>query len=898
VSTLAVGTRLGPYEILSPLGAGGMGEVYRAHDTRLKRAVAIKVLAESLSIGADRAARFQREAELLATLNHPNIASIYGLELSDGTAALVLELVEGETLAQLIARGPMPAGEALPIARQISEALEAAHDRGVVHRDLKPANVIVTPAGQVKVLDFGLAKMLESDTPAPTSMTMSPTLSVPATMAGVILGTAAYMSPEQARGKATDRRTDVWSFGCVLYEMLTGKMAFEPGETISDAIVAVLSREPDWDALPPSTPRQIRALLRRCLQKDVSKRLPHLGVARLEIDEAVTAPDAPAAASHSVLPDTARRGSTRLAWAAAALFLLMTIAVGAFAFVNRHPVDPDPIRFVIAPPDGWRVDTTLGPTGSSPRPLAVSPDGRAIAFVARNATGKSQIWVRALERVTPTALEGTDGASSPFWSPDSRYIGFFADGKLKKIRATGGPPFTLCDASSSRGAAWSREGVIIFAGGGGLQKVAESGGVPTSLGGLAPDERDQRTPAFLSDGRHFVYYSQPGGAIRRASIDSADRSVLLQSIDAQNVVESNGHLLFVRGRTLMAQPFDGRRLALTGEPVPLADSVFVHTSPPVALFSASRDALIAYQAGSDEAAGSQQLVWMDETGRQLSAVARGVLYGEVELSPDGSRMAVTAGDVSVRSSDVWLFDVDRRVASRFTADPATESTPVWSPDGRRIVFSSNRKGHLDLYQKDSNGASDETVLLSDGTDKSPESWSRDGRFLLYGVSAANSPTHTNDVWVLPLDGERKPFPFLQSRFSERYGRFSPDGKWVTYESNESGSQEIYVTPFPGPGGKWRISEAGGRWARWRRDGRQIFYLAPDNKLMAVEVAATGDAVHVGTPRVLFDAQTNGPWPYDVTPDGKRFIVHVDTQPLTAGPITVITNWPAALQAQK
>jgi Tol biopolymer transport system component len=876
-----------------------MGEVYRARDTRLKRDVALKILPEAFSTDPDRVARFQREAEVLATLNHPKIAAVYGLEESGGITAIVLELVEGETLAGRLTRlqgHPLPLDEALLIARQISEALEAAHEKGIVHRDLKPANVKITPDGHVKVLDFGLAKILETERSA-SSLTMSPTLSVHATNAGVILGTAAYMSPEQARGRPTDRRTDIWSFGCVLFEMLTGRQAFESGETVSDAIAAILKEDPDWRALPPSTPEYLRRLVRRCLQKDVQKRLPHIGAARLELDEGPT--EAPAT-THA--PAASRQTGARLvglAWSAAVLFFLTTVIVGLIAYFRAAPSEGQIARFEFSPPAGWRVDLTLSGVGGSSRPLAVSPDGRRIAFVGRNADGKSEVWLRAVDTVAPQPVVGTDGAVAPFWSPDSRFLGFFADGMLKKVNISGGSPQTLCAASSNRGGTWSRSGIIVFTSAGGpLQKVSESGGVPTAATTLAPNERDHRSPSFLSDSRHFVYYANPTGKIYVGSVDATDRTSLFDSVDAQNVVESKGHLLFLRGTTLFAQPFDVGRLALHGEAVPIADQVLVHTTPPVAILAASASGVLAYQVGSGTVGA--ELVWVDETGKTLSTIESKTAYGDVELSPDGKRAAVSIPDQQNRYRNVWLFDLVRGLRSRFTFNDEQAST--WSPDGRRLIFNSRRNGRQwDLYEKDVDSGANDRLVFSDDSSKTPESWSPDGHWLLYSATnstlsetASSSPRTNVDLFLLSLDGDRKPQPYMQTPFNESLGRFSPDGHWVAYRSDESGRREIYVAAFPGPGRKTQVSGSSGDWPRWRRDGKELFFLSPEGKLMAAAVSSRGDDFQVGALRPLFDVRAMPSRSYDVARDG-RFFVNALEQPTGTLPVTVVTNWAESRQ---
>jgi serine/threonine protein kinase/Tol biopolymer transport system component len=892
---LTAGTRLGSYEVLAQIGAGGMGEVYSARDTRLNRNVALKVLPQVFAADPDRMARFEREAKLLASLNHPNIAAIHGLEESGSIRALVMELVEGPTLADRIAAGPIPLEETLPIAKQVAEAVEYAHDHGVIHRDLKPANIKVTAEGTVKVLDFGLAKVL-TDEPTETDLRNSPTLSAVATMQGVILGTAAYMSPEQAKGKPVDRRADIWAFGVVLFEMLTGRAVFA-GEDVSETLAFVMTKEPAFDALPAKTPLAIRTLLRRCLAKDVRQRLQHIGEARFALEHAGDAPAEPVADQ-----SRGRLGNARLAWTVAAIAIVIAaLGWGAFAYFRRAPQDTQTMRFFVSPPDTWHLAQKPSATAQSPAPLAVSPDGHRVAFLVESADGRSLLWVRSLDTLTAQPLAGTDGGSSPFWSPDSRFLGFFAGGKLKKIEVSGGPPITLCDAPNNRGGAWSRDGMIVFnpANTVALHKVPAAGGVPTAATVLGPGESAHRRPFFLPDGRHFLYsaYSATTGAegmpIYVASLDSAERKLLLNA-DSNNVLYTQGHLLFLRETTLMAQPFDARRLVLTGEAFPIAEQIQTSgTVPPNGLFSVSENGVLVYQTGA-RVAGSQ-LTWFDRSGKQTGVLGDSAVYGDLELSQDGKRASVSIPDQAGKGRDIWLYDVARGLRTRFTFGPALAQTSIWSPDGNRIVFNSSSKGHFDLYQKAASGAGAEEVVLEDNLDKLYLSWSPDGRFILYATSAA-SPRTGADLFVLPLSGDRKPHPFLQTRFNELAGQFSPDGRWVAYESNESGRYEVYVAPFPGPGGKCQISTTGGTNPRWRHDGTEIFYIDPNDKLMAAAVNGKGSSIEVGAVKPLFQTRASTErYEYAVSADGQRFLINTAPEQTASAPITVVLNWAAGLK---
>jgi Tol biopolymer transport system component len=885
--TLSIGNRLGPYEILAPLGAGGMGEVYRGRDTALNRDVALKVLSERFAGDPDRLARFKREAQVLASLNHPHIGAIYGVADFPGGRALVLELVEGPTLADRIAAGPIPLEEALPIARQIAEALAAAHELGIVHRDLKPANVKLRPDGTVKVLDFGLAKAAEPGTVS-VDTTQSPTITTPAmTQMGMILGTAAYMSPEQAKGRPADKRSDVWAFGCVLFEILTGRRAFA-GEDVADTLAHVLAKEPAWSLLPPETPPAIRRLLRRCLERDRSRRLADIADARLELDERdgeVTAP-APGAAQW------VRRLARWLPWAVASGALLLSLLALVALYWRRAPMEtPGATRFLIEPPPKTEL------RGS----FAVSPDGRRVAMRGI-IEGKSLLWVRALESLTAQPLAGTEEASFPFWSPDSRFIGFFAEGKLKKIAATGGPAQTLCDAPDARGGSWNADGVIVFTPRplDVLYRVSSAGGTPAPLTRLdsSRGELAHYHPYFLPDGRHFLYLaigSQPElEGFRVGSLDSRETKPLVNT-HASGAYAPPGYLLFLRDRTLMAQKFDASRLVIAGEPFLVADEVDRLGQARLALFSVSRTGVLVSRSGSSEAT---QLTWFDRQGEQRGTLGPIANYSVPWLSPDESRVTFSSAAPGGGDSDIWLMDLARGTPTRFTFDPSPDLSSVWSPDGGRILFTSLRDGHGDLYQRAASGGGADEVLVKSDFSKMPNDWSANGKFILYQEL---NPRTSNDLWVLPVAGGQEPFPFLQSQFDERQGRFSPDGRWIAYASNESGPWQVYVRSFPDPGGKWQVSTNGGGQPQWRRDGRELFYLSADRKLMAVEVNGSGPTFDAGTPKELFTVRIQSvglPGPrnyYAATKDGQRFLVVSVPGDPTASPTTVVLNWTADLK---
>jgi len=892
---LTSGTRLGTFEITSHIGSGGMGDVYQAHDSKLDRDVAIKVLPEQFARDSERLARFQREAKLLAALNHPNIAAIYGLEQSGSTHYLVMELVPGQTLRERTAgERPVPVEEALAIAKQIAEALEAAHgsEKGIIHRDLKPANVKTTPEGRVKVLDFGLAKAFAADTTTDDPSNL-PTLSVAPTMQGVIMGTAAYMSPEQARGRAVTKATDIWAFAAVLYELLTGKQAYQ-GEDVTEILAAVVKTEPDWNSLPETTPPSIRTLLKRCLRKDRRQRLQDATSLRIEIDDAlawIAGGGAQAAMTAAVAPRGKLR--ERIAWAAAALLFVST-AVLAVIYFRQAPTEQPTTRLSVLPQEG----ATLA------SPPVISPDGRKLAFVGRDTNGQATLWIRLMDALVPQPLPGTSGATEYFfWSPDSRFLAFFSDGKLKKIDISGGPPVTLCDTPILLGGAWNKDGVILFGGGttSGLYRVAAAGGAATSLTTVdaSQQELSHRFPSFLPDGEHFLFRLNSGQADRTGiyvgSLNSGEKQFLFAASSNARYVPLD-YVLFLREGTLMAQPFDARKLQISGEAFPVAEQI-PQNAGAFASFAASDNGVLAYVSGSS---ASYHFVWVDRTGRETKIASEPVSLNAGQhftLSPDEKRVTLEQS-----GGDIWLLDLTRGTNSRFTFDPAIEAKAIWSPDGNRLVFSSTRGNALALYQKTATGeGKDELLAPMPGLmspNAGPTDWSRDGRFIL---SEQVGDKTKYDLVVMPLSGDRKPMPYLQSEFDEAHGRFSPDGRWVAYTSNESGRSEVYVQPFSPSGGKAQVSTGGGMLPLWRRDGKELFYVVPaTGRLMSAEVR-TIPQFEAGVPKLLFTAAlalTHGMEAgnhYGVSADGQRFLLLLPVQENAPSPITVVLNWTAGLQ---
>jgi len=859
---LKPGEKLGPYEIVSRIGKGGMGEVWSAHDARLNRNVAIKISAQQFTD------RFEREARVIAALNHSNICTLFDI----GPDYIVMELVEGSTLAERCARRPIPLEEALDIARQIADALEAAHEKGIVHRDLKPANIKIRPDGSVKVLDFGLAKANE-----PTEVTPdSPTASM--TVAGTVMGTLGYMPPEQIRGEKVDKRADIWAFGVILYEMVTGKRLFH-GRTTSETVAAVICDEPVWEPVPVT----MRRLLGRCLEKDPKRRLRDIGDAMPLVETGLAAPR-----------DQSQSRFASAGWITAGVFMLVSAAF-AFIYFRGNATEQPLLRLNMAPPE-----TTQFP-GSNGMTLAVSPDGSQVVFSAVSSDGKNQLWLRPLNSPNAQLLAGADNAMFPFWSPDSKALGFFAAGKLRKVEISGGPATELADAPNARGGTWNRDGVIVFAPTPyELQQIPAAGGTPRPFERVGSKSTARRYPWFLPDGRHFLYlYGSAGNdfAIRIGSLDSSEHDRTLPGTVDSFALFAQGHLLFVRGDTLLAAPFDTKRLILTGEAVPVGEHVQMRgLVSGAAKMSASGNGVLVYRTDS-----TLRLTWLHRAGKPLGIVGESATRGEenelngVRFSPDHKTVAVQASDAAGGNQDIWLYDVSRGLRTRFTSDPAEDGVPVWSPDGRTIIFHSSRTGHFELYRKPTDGSQKEELLYADSQQKFPSSFSPDGKLLAFqSLDAMNG----FDIWILPDPlgprGASKPYPFLQTEFNEQDPPFAPGGHWIAYVSNESGRNEVYVAPFPGPGGgKRQISTAGGTQPRWRQDGKELFYVAPDSHLTVAHLAEKEGVIGVENVERLFGPLTTAG--YDVSADGQRFLALLPPEGETGGPLTVVENWTAGLK---
>jgi eukaryotic-like serine/threonine-protein kinase len=889
------GRRLGPYEILSAIGAGGMGEVYRARDTRLDRVVAIKVLPTHLADRSELRERFEREARTIASLNHPHICTLFDIGQQDGIDYLVMEYLEGETLAQRLHKGSLSLEQVLRYAIEIADALDKAHRKGVTHRDLKPGNIMLTKTG-TKLLDFGLAKLKQEVAPANVPLSELPTANDPLTAEGAIVGTMQYMAPEQLEGKEVDARTDIFTFGGVVYEMATGKRAFE-GKSQASLIAAILEREPPpMSSLQPMTPSALDRVVKKCLAKDPEKRWQ---AASDVCDELKWIAEGGSHSASPTLSTTPRRFHERLLAVTAAIAVVAALIL-AFLYSRETLPEAAVLRMSILLPDNTTPDFPNG-LGLP----ALSPDGKRIVFGAQTSDGKSPLWVRSLDALTAQPLAGTEGSAFPFWSPDSRFIAFFADGKLKKIDASGGPALTLADAPLGRGGSWSRDDVIIFAPantGGALLRVSSAGGASSPISGV-----QGRLPWFLPDGRHFLYQSQPGNGnltIRLGSLDGGEGKVVMEA--GSNILCAQGYVLFLRNGTLMVQRFDPKRLVTTGEAVPIAEQIqTVLNTGSVGVFSVSETGMLVYRAGVS--AGGLLLTWFDRSGKQGATVGAPGNLVEFQFSPDRKNLAAAIQEGA--KDDIWIYDVLRGLRTRLTFDPATAKNPVWSPDGKSIVFASNRKGHFDLYRKSSNGSGLEELLYADNRDKTPTSWSSDGKFLLYFNSALTQAVSGigADVWALSLTPEQtggplKPFLVLQASFDEFDAQVSPDGRWIAYTSDESHRAEIYVTPFPpqraGPGGKRQVSTAGGSLPRWRRDGRELFYRGLDRRLMVAAVLTKGGALEVGQVQPLFGDAPNmrqGNPLYDVSADGQHFLVRTLPEQKAGEPLTLVQNWTAGLK---
>jgi serine/threonine protein kinase len=877
---LASGTKLGSYEIQCPLGAGGMGEVYRARDTRLERTVAIKILSSALTDKPDAKARFDREAKTISSLSHPNICTLYDVGRQDGIDFLVMEFLEGDTLADRLVRGPLPLDQALRYGAEICEGLERAHRAGVIHRDLKPGNVMLTRSG-AKLMDFGLAK--EALAPASSASALTAVVSdKPLTEQGLIVGTFQYMAPEQLQGRPADARSDIFAVGAVLYEMITGRRAF-PGKTRLSVASAILEKDPEPIAVIRPTSPALDRIVKGCLAKDPEDRWQTIHDVKLQLRNALEAGSQPSAESVPFQP--ARRIWQYAGWSVAGLLFLLLVATSLRLWNNKRD-EAHPLFFQTAVP-------------FSATDLAVSPDGRLIAMVAYSAqTSSNEIWIYEVGRQQPTLLPGTQGVSFPFWSPDGRDLGFFADGKLKKVDVGGKQVQVLCDAPNGRGGTWSRDGDILFTpdavGVSGLFRISSQGGSPVVL--TKPDssrnETSHRWPVFLPDGKHFLYMaanftgrSSDVNAIFLGSLDSQEKRLIVKT-GANATYTEPGFLVYMRGSTLVAQPFDSSHATLTGEPRVVSNDVLYLPQIARAVYSVSRDVLVM-QTGT--APSLSQLTWFDRMGKPVGTVGSAGTYHNVRLSPDGRKIATDQTDPDGLNIDVWAHDPVRGLSTRLTFDPALDYAPVWSPDGKQVMFASSRQSGWRIFLKNADGSGSEQKVFemeSAAWQVVVFDWSRDGKSVFFRKAS--------ELWCLSLP-ERTAKPIFQNQWTARNAQFSPDDRWMAYASNETGGWEIYVSPFPSMNGKWQISRNGGQEPRWRGDGKELFYVSLDGKMMAVAVSS-GTSFEAGTPVELFQTHrsphvaSTDVFSYDVTSDGKKFLINTKVDNPKSTPPSILLHW--------
>ena len=896
-----IGQTLSHYKILDKLGEGGMGVVYKAEDTKLDRLVALKFLPPHLAASEQDKARFIQEAKAASALNHPNVCTIHAIEEHEGQMFIAMELVDGQTLREK--RGSINYKQAIDIGIQIADGLAAAHEKGIVHRDIKPENIMVRKDGIAQIMDFGLAKLRASGSKI-TRLTKE----------GSTVGTAGYMSPEQVQGQESDHRSDIFSYGVVLYELLTGVLPFKGVHETALAYEIVNVDPPPMSAVKPEIDPNLDAIVLECLEKDPRERNQSIAQVSLDLKRyrresskqkmsritaarpvlassgaqrqaaaftpELTAPDGAAAAGN--LP--------WLPWGIAAVF---AFALGALAFVHFReapPVTPS-INAVILPPHAYNYDASIGGH------MALSPDGTMIAFVATDSGGKGSLWVRLLSSSTARQLPETFGASFPFWAPDNIMIGFFVPGKLKKISISGTPAVVICDAQSGRGGAWNKDGVILFSPSFdlvGLSRVSAGGGAPVPVTRVdsSRNESNHRWPHFLPDGNHFIYTTQAKirsadyvGAIYASALDTSVDKLLVKV--SSNTQYADGRLLYVRQASVVAQPFDIAALELSGDASPVVEKVEFSTDKSRGSFSIANNGFFAYQP----AGNNPRRLWMvNRAGVKIKEVGDRALYNSAQLSRDGTKVVFDSQEGDAGVGDIWLYDLTRDLSTRFTFDVALEWQPVWSPDGTRIVFASDKTGSGDLFIKNANGTESTALLLKDVPPKTPMDWSPDGRFLLYYLF---SPTSKEDLWMLPMDSTKTPAPFLQTEFTESNARFAPDSRWAVYQSDESGSNEIYVRPFPKGNGKWQISTSGGEFPMWSRDGKEIFYHQPGGATISVEVNGAGVALVVGAAKKVFDIPRSVV--LDATADGQQFLTAVMVGALSSPPVTLITQWDRELK---
>lgn len=898
---LTSGTKLGPYEIQSALGAGGMGEVYRARDTRLERTVAIKILPAHLSSSTELKARFEREARAVSALNHPHICHLYDIGSQDGTSYLVMEYLEGESLADRLHKGALPLKQVLEFGIQISEALATAHRAGILHRDLKPGNVMLTATG-AKLLDFGLAKSspalpgsaaaaISAMTPSTPTMTLADLSSPPKglTQRGTVVGTFQYMAPEVLQGAEADARSDIFSLGCVLYEMATGRRAFE-GKSQLSVLTGILEKDPGpVSQVQATSPPAFDHVVKTCLEKNPDERLQTAQDVKVQLKWI-----AEGGAQMAVAAPRQEHWVPGWLLAGAVVLLAAALVAAYFLFGAR----PGPVvQSFILPPAGTSF-ITMAPSSGPP---AISPDGTRLVFSARDDKGKILLYLRVLASVTPDALPGTEDASYPFWSPDGQEIGFFAGGKLKKISASGGPPQILCEATTGRGGAWSKEGVIVFAPGPSepLSRVSSAGGTPEPATRLdvARGENSHRWPFFLPDGRHFLFWARSSSGLQEHSIFVG----LVGSLESKQLMKSETmalyvpkYLLSVRDQSLMVQPFNARSFEITGAATPIAEHIAINSTTNHPVFTASDNGTLVYQTGGAQL--GWRLQWFTRDGKDSGALPDLAPYLDPAISPDGTRVAASIL-TGHGTADIWIFDLARTTKTRLTFGSGIQRYPVWTPDGKTMYYASNSRGMFQMFSKAADGTGPElAVMEGEEALQVPLCVSPDQHYLVYMRLSPDHKTGT-DIWALPLSGDRKPLPIVQTQFDDREAAISPDGKWLAYQNNETGRSEVYVTAFPSGGAKWQVSTSGGTNPSWRRDTKELFFLDPSDSVMAVDVNPVGKIVQMGTPRALFHVpglQTQQ-GPYSVTADGKKFLVNSGDLKEESQPLTMVQNWPSQLK---
>ncbi len=887
------GDKLNHYEVIEKIGAGGMGEVFRAKDTKLGRDVALKVLPPEFASDPERLARFRREAKVLAALHHPNIASIFGLEELPEAVFLVMELVEGDDLAEVLKSGPLPVDDAVQVATQIAEGLEEAHENGIVHRDLKPANVKRTPDGKVKILDFGLAMaMAGKSTAEEESISGMATMTAAMTQAGMVLGTAAYMSPEQARGLSVDRRTDIWAFGVLLYEMLTGHRLFE-GETITDTLAGILKTDPDWDRLPDGTPHQVERVIRRCLTRNARQRLRDIGEARVRLEE----PDAESGIFTGAIRPIQLPSPSKLRflpWA------LLAVAVAALGFVSLGGLGgPEPTMLTqLAMPTPAGVEFQLDT--SFPAPPMISPDGRYVVFGGHNEADNSiLLYLRALDSNRAVALDGTNDAQYPFWSPDSKWIAFFDRNEgLKKVPVNGGPDQTICPAENAKGGSWSPDGTIVFTPNAdtAIMKVSALGGEPVPVTDLQNDDGfdSHRHPWFLPDGRRFLYFaravSDGDGEVRIASIDGDSSRVLMNN--AAGVEYSNGHLLYLRKQVLMAQPLDTGSLEFTADPVTVVSDILVISGAAKGAFSSSAGGSLVYLRGQ-KITMSANLVWVDREGQVGEEIPDHDPFNAAVLSPDEKYIALTVYDGIRTNRDIWIYEVERGFKSRFTTAATDERYPLWSRDGRYLYFISNQSDYHKVYRKAVGGSEPAEMILDPGQNTLIWDLSPDDRYLLYSIDGEGT---AGDLWVADLTGQDEPRLLRQSPAEDGAARFSPDGHWISFYSQETGSGQVYLAPWPGMEYTRRVSTTTGTWQFWSADSSELVFQDNQGAVFSSIIAAEDGGVRIGAPVPLFahnGMQYEGPF-IDMTGDTQRFLTVVTTESNPPEFADLVIDWPALL----